>query len=79
MKSTNVSSGRRVSSVLLDFDQIVFAGTTEGCQLTASNKRNSHIDLKRIDETIFNINKERGDLTVNERNLDRQTYFHHSF
>ena len=77
MKSVNASSGRRVDSVVLDCDQRDFSGNIEGLQMTASSRVNSHTDLNRIDETRGNIIVERGDLLVNERNIDRQTHTHH--
>ena len=45
--------------------------------MTASSRINSHTDLNRIDETRGNITVEEGDLLVNEKNIDRQTYSHH--
>ena len=46
--------------------------------MTASRRINSHMDLNRIDETRGNITVEEGDVLVNERNIDRQTYANHS-
>ena len=45
--------------------------------MTASSRINSHTDVNRIDKTRGNITVEEGDLLVNEKNIDRQTYAHH--
>ena len=47
--------------------------------MTGSSRRSWHTDLNRIDETRANITVEEGDLLVNEKNIDRQTYAHHSY
>ena len=45
--------------------------------MTASIRVNTHPDLKRIDETLGNINVDGGYLLVNEGKIDRQTHTHH--
>ena len=54
-------------------------GNIESLQMTASSRTNLHTDLIRVDETRGNITVEEGDLLVNEKNIDRQTYAHHSW
>ena len=78
MKSVNASSGHRVGGAVLDPDGVDFSGNIEGLQLTTSNRINSHTDWNRIDETRGNTIVEEGDLSVNWRNIDRQTHTHHS-
>ena len=46
--------------------------------MTASSKMNSYSDSNRIDEILGNFTVEEGDLFVNEKNIDRQTYADHS-
>ena len=77
MKSTNASSGRSVVGNVLEFDQRHFSGNFVGLQMTASSKINSRTDCNRIDETRGKITVEKGDLLVNEKNIDRQTYTRH--
>ena len=71
MKADNASSGHGVGSVVMDPDQREFSGNIEGLQMTASSRKNSHTDLKRLDETRSNITVEGGDLLVNERGTER--------
>ena len=78
MKSTNASSRRRFDGIELELDQRDFLGNIESLQMTASSRINSHTDLNRIDETRGNITVERGDLLINERNIDRQKHTHHN-
>ena len=76
MKSANAPSGRSVDGNVLDSDQRDLLGNIEGLRMTASSRINSHTDLNRTDETRGNITVEEGDLLVNEKNIDRQTYAH---
>ena len=76
MKSADALSGRSVDGHVLESDQRGFLGNIEGLRMTASSRINSHRDLKRIDETRANIIVEGGDLLVNKKNIDRQTYAH---
>ena len=74
MKSFNASSGRGMDGVVPDPDQRDFSGIIEDLQTTASSRINSHIHLKRIDETRGSITVEGGDLMVNEINFDQQAH-----
>ena len=47
--------------------------------MTASSRINSHTELIRIDETRGNITAEEGDLLVNKKSIDQQTYAHRTF
>ena len=78
MKSVNTSSGRDVDSVALDPDQRDFSGNIGGLQMTTSSRKSSNADLNKIDETGGNITVEGGYLSVNGRNLKRQTDTHHT-
>ena len=78
MKSANAHSGQSGDGNVLEPDQRDFLGNIEGLQMSASRRINSHTEIKRIDETHGSITVEEGDLLVNEKNIDRQTYAHHS-
>ena len=78
LKSANAPSERSVDGIVLDPDQRDFLSKIEGLRMTAPSRINSHTDINRIDETRANITVEEGDLLVNEKNIDRQTYAHHS-
>ena len=78
MKSANAPSGRSVDGNILEPDQRDFLGKIESLRMTASSKINSHTDLNMIDGTRDNITVEEGNLLVNEKNMDRQTYAHQS-
>ena len=78
MKSPNAPSGRSVDGNVLEPDQRDFLSNIEGLRMTASSRINSHTDLNRIVETRGNMTVEEGDLSVNEKNIDRQTYAHHT-
>ena len=45
--------------------------------MTTSSTMKLHTDLNGIDETRGKITLEEGNLLVNEKNFDRQTYAHH--
>ena len=45
--------------------------------MTASNRINSHTDIKRIDETRGKLTVVEVGLLVNGKNIDRQTYAYH--
>ena len=76
--SVNTSSGRGVGIVALEPDQRELSGNFEGLQMTTSSKINSYTDLNIIDETHGKTTVEGVDLTVNEKNIDRQTHNHHN-
>ena len=78
MKSINASSGHGVGNVILHFNQRDFLGIIESLQMTASSSINSHIYLIGNDESHGYITVEGGDLSANERNIDRQTHTHHT-
>ena len=78
MKSANAPSGRSVNGTVLEPDHRIFLGNIEGLRMTASSRMNSHTDLNRIDETHGNLTVEEGGLLVNKKNIDRQTYAHHT-
>ena len=78
MKSSIAPSERSVGGNVIEPDQRDFLGNTEGLQMTVSSRINSHKDLNRIDETHSNIIVEEGDLLVNKKSIDRQTYAHHT-
>ena len=77
MKSANALSERSVDCNVLEPDKRDFLGNIEGLRMTASSRINSLTDLNRIDETRDNMTVEKGDLLVNEKNIDWQTYAHH--
>ena len=77
MMSANALSGRSVHGNVLEPDQRDFLGNIEGLRMTGSSRMYSHTDLNRIDETHGYITVEEGDLLVNEKNIDRQTYADH--
>ena len=79
MKSANAPLERSIDDNVLESDQRDFLGNIESLRMTASSRINSHTDLNRIDETRGNITVEEGDLLVNEKNIDRQTYAHHNY
>ena len=79
MKSANACSGLSVDVNVLAPYQRDFLGNIEDLQLTASNRINSRTDLIIIDETRGEIIAEGDDLLLNERNIDRQTYTHHTY
>ena len=78
MKSANAHPEQSVDGNVLEPDQRDFLGNIEGLRMTAPSRINSHTGLNKIDETRSNITVEEGDLLVNEKNIDRQTYAHHS-
>ena len=78
VKSANASSGWSVDANVLEPDQRDFSGNIEGLPMTASSRINSRTDLNRIVETRCIFTVEEDDLLVNEKNIDRQTYTHHS-
>ena len=78
VKSVNVPSERSVDGNVLEPDKKDNLGNTAGLRMTTSRGINSLTDINRIDETRGNITVEEGDLLSNEKNIDRQTYAHHS-
>ena len=76
MKSVNASSGRGVDSFVLDPDWRDFLGNIESLQMIAQSRINSHTHLNRIDETRGSITVQGGDLTINEKNFERQAHNH---
>ena len=78
MKSDKASSGRSLDGNVLEPDHRDFSGKVEGLQMTTSSRVNSHTDLGNIHQTRGNYTVEGGDLLVIERNVERQTYTHHS-
>ena len=78
MHSANAPSGRSVDGNVLELDQKDFLGNIEGLRVNASSWMNSNADLNRIDETRGKITVEEGDLLVNEKNIDRQSYSAHN-
>ena len=76
MKSTNAPSGWCVDRNVLESDQRDFLGNIEGLRMTASSRIKSHWDLNRIDEPRGNVIVEEGDLFVNRKTTDRQSYAH---
>ena len=78
MKSVNASNRQDTESVVPDPDQRDFSGFMEGLQITTSSSIISNSKLNKIDETPGNIAVEGGDLSVNEKNVDRQTRTHHT-
>ena len=78
MKSANAHLERSVDGNVLKPDERDFLRNIVGLRVTASSTINSHTYLNRVDETRGNITVEEGDLLVNEKNIDRQTYAHHS-
>ena len=77
MKSAHASWGLNADGNVLKPDQRNFSGNTEGLQMTASSRKNSHTDLNTIYETRGNITVEGGVSLVNERNIDRLKHTHH--
>ena len=73
-KSANAHSERSVDSNVLELDQRDFVGFIKGLRKTASSRIDAHTDLNRIDESRANRTVEEGDLLVNEKDIDRQTY-----
>ena len=71
------SSDRSVDGNVLQPDRRDFLGNIEGLRMIACSRKNSHMGLNRIDENRGKITVEDGDLLVNEKNIDRQTYAHH--
>ena len=63
---------------MLHLDQGDFSGNIESLHMAASSRINSSTDLKRIDETRGIFTVEKGDLSVNIKNIDRQTHAHHN-
>ena len=79
VKPAIAPSGRSVDGNVLELDQRDSSVNIEGLQLTASSRINSHTHLKKIDETRGDVTVEKGDLLVNQKNIDRQTYTHHNY
>ena len=77
MKSVIASCRRVLKSVVLDPGLRGFSGNIEGFQATASRRINSNADLLSIDKTRGNFMLQGGDLTVTEKNFDRQAHTHH--
>ena len=77
MKSANALLGQSVDGNVLEPDQMDFLCNIRGLPMTASSRKNSRRDLKKIDETHGKITAEERDLLLNEKNIDRQIYTHH--
>ena len=77
MKSVNASSGRDTANVVPDPIERDF-GTIEGLQINASTTKNSNTHSNRIAETRGNITVEVCDLSIHERNSDRQKHTPHT-
>ena len=71
MKSANASSTHSCSSVMFQPDQ---GGFAEGLHITACSRLNTN--LNKIDETRVDITDEVDDLSVSEREFDRETHAH---
>ena len=78
MKSANASSGRSVDGNVLEPDRRGFSGKFKSLQMTTSSRIHSRTELNTIVETRGNITVEKGDLVVNEKNIDRQSHTHHT-
>ena len=74
VKSANAGSERSFDGNVLEPDQKDFLGDIEGLPTTVSGRINSHMDLKRIDDTHGSITVEEGNLLANEKNLGRQAH-----
>ena len=74
-QSMSTREGRDPCGLVLKGDQRDFSGNIENHQMTASSRLNSKTDLKSIHEIRGNITVEAGDLSVCERNFDRQNTF----
>ena len=65
MKSANAHSERSADGNVLERYQRSFLVDMEGLRMTAPSRLNSHMDLKRNDDTRGNISVEEGDLLGN--------------
>ena len=70
MKSANAHSQRSVGGNVLEPDQKHFLGDIESPRKTAASQINSHMDLKRIDETRGKITLMEGDFILNEKHTE---------
>ena len=77
MKSAIAPSGRSVDGKVLEPDQRDFSGNMECLPRKNLTRKNSHTDLKRINETSGNITVQEADLLVNGKNIPWQNYTHH--
>ena len=78
LKSVNVSAGLDLDSGVPDLDQTDISGNIERHQMIASSRINSNTNLNETEETRGYNTAEGGDLSINRRNFDRQTYTYHT-
>ena len=78
MKSVDAFSGRDPGKTVIDPNQRFFSGDAKGHQITVSIRLNSNTDFNSINETRGKNFIEAGDLSVNERKIDRETRAHHN-
>ena len=76
-ESINASSAQDPDNSALDPEHF-FSENAEGIQLISSSRLKSNTNVNRIIETHGNITIQAGDLSVSEKNFDRQTHTHHS-